>query len=308
MLRAAISLCAGVFCVVATAMPAAASDRVSLGWGRMFTNDTLGDGYDRWHTGSYTLSHVRGPEWAGALPGAAGVLLEYRARAELMTPANLTRAAAGDRRFASALSLGVHTHWQSGAYQMRAGGDLVFTGPQTGLDSIQADIHDALGVAEPSDAVLANQIGNAVYPTLGFEAAHQREVGGNARLRSFMEVQAGAESFVRLGFDLITGTYGHGGLLLRDSTTGQLYSGVKGEAQTGISFVLGADAAKVFDSVYLPSSDGYELTDLRLRARAGAEAQIGFATVFYGLTYLGEEFEAQPEGQLLGTLRISARF
>ena len=49
---------------------AAAQDRVTLGWGRLLTNDLLGDGRDRWRTGSYTLSRVRGPAWGGSLSSA----------------------------------------------------------------------------------------------------------------------------------------------------------------------------------------------------------------------------------------------
>ena len=40
--------------------PVLAQDRVTLGWGRLFNNDTLGDTQDRWKTGSYTINHLRG--------------------------------------------------------------------------------------------------------------------------------------------------------------------------------------------------------------------------------------------------------
>ena len=82
------------------AAPASTQERVTLGWGRMFTNDGLGDLEDRWRTGSYTVSRVRGPSWSGELPGRFGEILEFRARAEIIAPENLTVAAPGDRRYA----------------------------------------------------------------------------------------------------------------------------------------------------------------------------------------------------------------
>jgi hypothetical protein len=39
-----------------------------LGYGRIVNNDLVGDGEDRWQTGSVTTSRVWGPGWYGALP------------------------------------------------------------------------------------------------------------------------------------------------------------------------------------------------------------------------------------------------
>ena len=50
-------------CTALFAVPAVAQERVTLGWGRLLTNDAIGDGKDRWRTGSYVLSRVRGPSW-----------------------------------------------------------------------------------------------------------------------------------------------------------------------------------------------------------------------------------------------------
>ena len=48
---------------------ALAQDRTILGYGRLFNNDLIGDGHDRWRTGSYHFSVVTGPE--GAIRSAA---------------------------------------------------------------------------------------------------------------------------------------------------------------------------------------------------------------------------------------------
>ncbi|SLN45017.1 hypothetical protein PSA7680_02286 [Pseudoruegeria aquimaris] len=112
---------------------------------------------------------------------------------------------------------------------------------------------------------------------------------------------------MRAGFDYIFGTVGRNELLLRDVSSGQLYRGTR-DYEPGTSFVLGADVAKVFSSIYLPEEDGLELTDFRTRARAGFHWQQGNAGFFYGLSYLGKEFESQSEGQLVGSLRLHWAF
>jgi hypothetical protein len=85
------------------------------------------------------------------------------------------------------------------------------------------------------------------------------------------------------------------------------YRATHGGAE-GTSFSFGGDVAHVFDSVYLPADQGYSPTDLRLRLRAGLHWQKGAMGLFYGLTWLGEEFEGQPEGQLVGSLRLKILF
>ena len=72
--------------------------------------------------------------------------------------------------------------------------------------------------------------------------------------------------------------------------------------------VLGADMAKVFDSVYLPESRGYELTDSRNRARLGFHWQGKKNAFFYGVAWLGEEFESQRESQVTGAIRFDVKF
>ena len=93
------------------AVPAAAQERQTLGWGRLLTNDYIGDVGDRWRTSSYALSMMRGPDWTGELPDAFGELLELRFRAEIIAPETLRGARSGDRAYANALTLGLHTHW-----------------------------------------------------------------------------------------------------------------------------------------------------------------------------------------------------
>lgn len=304
MLRAVLAFLSAM---LLAALPAhAGTDRQTLGFGRIFTNDALGDTYDRWRTGSYAVSWVRGPAWQGRLPDRAGEILEYRFRAEIIAPASLSRPAPWDRRYAGALSFGVHSHFRRGATTVSLGADLVAIGRMTGLGAFQQAVHDALGVASPA-AALSRQLPNSVRPTAS--AAATREIalgGGAARVLPFVEAQAGVETLLRFGADIALGPAAHGGMWVRDVVTGHRYNAVAGGR--GLGAVLGGDVAYVASSAYLPAGGAARLEPVRLRLRAGAVWQGERARLFYGLTWLGREFTGQPNSQVLGSLSLKIRF
>lgn len=293
-------------CLLFLGAPAVAQDRVTLGWGRMFSNDALGDGHDRWRTGSYSISRIRGINWSGDLPQAFGEILEFRARTETLAPGSLVSPAAGDRRYAGVLTFGLHTHFNWRGYDMALGADLAFVGPQTGLSRFQNLVHEALNL--PEATVYDDQLGNAVYPTLVAELGRSVEVAGSARLRPFVEAQAGIETFVRVGGDLVIGQLGRNDLMLRDGATGQRFRAIDGSPGQGVSFVMGGDVTQIFASKLLPIGDDAVLSDTRTRLRAGVHWQGEKTSVFYGLSYLGREFKQQPEGQILGSLSLNIKF
>ncbi len=303
---------ASIFALLASAIlyapVAAASDRTIVGVGRLFTNDYFGDNDDRWHTGSLVFSLLRAPEGTTTLPTAFGELIEYRFGSAILAPSNLTNPAASDRRYAGVLSVGMHTHFARGSAEYSLGVDLVAVGPQTGIGQFQTAVHDMLGIVPPSPAALANQIPNAFHPTALFELGRPLHLASGVTLRPFVEAQAGVETFVRAGGDLMWGPAYDGGIFVRDVTTGHLYQSASGDGGPGLSFVLGADIAHVTGSAYLPASGGYQLTAARQRARAGLYWQGKKAALFYGVTWLGPEFLAQPESQLVGSLRLKLEF
>ncbi len=292
----------------ADAQTASVSERSYLGYGRLITNDYIGDGSDRWRTMSWTSSRIWGPEWRGTPPAGFGEMIELRLSAEIFAPVDLDIPAVGDRPYAGALSVGVHTHFMWHGFDTALGADLVMTGSGTGLGSLQRELHNVLGVQEPSRLTLDNQIGGGFHPTLVGEIGRDLALAPNIRLRPFLEARAGAETLVRAGADLTIGRAGSTDLMVRENTTGQRYRVVRGESLTGFSFLIGADIAHVAESIYLPSDRGLELTPSRDRLRAGMHWQGEAASAFYGLTYLGEEFEAQTEGQVVGSIRINLSF
>ena len=285
--------------------PAPAAERAILGWGRLFTNDFLGDGDDRWRSGSYTVSQVRGQTWGGTLP-PFGEILEFRLHSQIISSANLGNPSPADRRYAGVLSFGIHTHFTVAGAEANLGGDLVVTGPQSGVGRFQSWAHGVMGAPKPGG--LDQQIGNGVHPTLVAEIGKSFALAGDAVLRPFAELRAGDETLLRFGGDLVVGGLATGSLMLRDGVTGQRFRAVRGTGADGISFVLGGDVAAVAGSVYLPSSDALDLSPTRARARAGIYWQGDRVDLFYGLTWLSREYETQPQGQTLGSVNLRIRF
>ncbi|WP_428514898.1 lipid A-modifier LpxR family protein [Roseovarius sp.] len=298
-----------IFAVLLAGQAADAGPRERIGYGWLATNDIVGDLHDRWQTGSIQTSRVWGPGWNGRLPQGFGEVLELRFGGRVVAPQNLNTPAPGDRPFGGALSLGLHTHFARGAMDYAVGADVVVTGPQTGLDDFQKFLHEALGGRDISGRVRRNQVSNDVNPELVMEAGRAFDLGGNAEIRPFVEGRWGFETLARVGFDMTIGQRGRGGLLVRDPVTGQRYVAVQGNEAPGASFVFGADTAYVDSSELLNRDRGLQLTDARTRVRTGVNWQgEGGSTIFYGLTWLGKEFEAQKESQLVGSVRLRLRF
>lgn len=286
---------------------ASAAERQRLGYGRLVNNDVFYDLRDRWQTSSFQSSRLYGPAWSGQLPERPGEMLELRLSGGMAAPASLRNPMPGDRPWAGYLGVGLHTHYRVRDIQVALGADLMVTGPQTGLIDLQDAVHQAINAPRPSDRVRAGQIGNGLHPTLVVEMGRSYRLGEGTALRPFVEGRWGLETLARAGMDVTFGTVGQGGLRIRDRVTGQRYSSIGGDLSRP-SFVLGADIAQVGQSVLLPEDRGYDLTDVRARVRAGVHWKLRRARVFYGLTWLGPEFEAQPEGQVVGSLRIDLRF
>lgn len=281
--------------------------RRTLGDVRILTNDSLINRQDRWRSGSYTMSLVRGREWTGRPPERIGRLIEYRFHGEAITPRTISAPLApGDRRPVGIVALGAHSHSSLAGAELRLGGDLVAIGPRTGVLSFQDRLHAIFGY--PRSVIQGDQLGNALHPTLSAEIGRETLVSGSLRMRPFLEAQAGVETFLRAGLDMVIGPYGEGALMHRDPVSGHRLRSVEAVPGRGISVVMGADVARVVSSAYLPTALGPGPEPYRARARIGLAWQGQRAEVFTGMTWLGREFRGQPEGQLLGTVGLRLRF
>lgn len=290
--------------VLAFLGPAAlAQDTRILGVGRLFSNDLIGDGQDRWRTGSYSFSVLTGQGWDGRQ--ADGPVLEYRLRTDIITPWQRV-GLRGDRPYAGSLSLGLHHHSRIGPAEVSVGADLVLIGPQTGLSDFQERYHDWFSF--PAPLGVKSQLGNATLLSGTADVVWPVSLGPMTTVRPFIEAQAGVENILRVGTDVVIGPVGQHDVWLRDGPTGQLYRGTQG-AQTGVGFVVGADLAQVNGSAYLSEEKGYFVESVRWRARAGLHWQpTPDTSLFYGLAWLSPEFEGQQEGQLIGQLRLDFNF
>lgn len=298
---------AGLFLIFLAMFPqvGATQGRETLGAARLFTNDLIGDGRDRWRSGSYGVSTVRGSAWAGQLPTRMGDIMEYRFRGEVITPASLINPTPGDRLYAGVLSFGAHTHFGWSGFEVSAGADIMVMGEQSGVRHMQEVIHEVFGLQTSN--VQNFQVENGVYLHGTLEIGREFDMAG-ARVRPFLEVQAGVENLARAGVDVTIGGYGLGGLRLRDSTTGHRMTAIDSETDHGLSFLLGGDVAYVDSSRYLPSDQGYQVEEQRYRLRAGVNYSFGHSNIFYGLTHLSEEFAGQGGGQTIGSVSIGIEF
>jgi len=293
------------FCVLAPAAQAQ-DGRTTLGITRLITNDTLGDRQDRWRSGGFNVSAFRGPTWDGQLPSQPFQIMEYRFRGEAITPEDLVNPDPGDRLYAGTWWLGAHTHFGWRGLEVTAGADVAVTGEQSGIRSLQSSVHDLLSM--PRIDLEDYQVEDGVYLHGTVEVARRLQ-WRLAEVRPFVEVQGGVETLARVGVDVTFGTLGQGGLRARDPITGQRIAGITNIAdEGGWSFLLGADTAYVDSSVFLPSDRGFEVEESRHRVRAGANYGFGQSNIFYGVTWLSEEFVGQPDSQVVGSLSVDLRF
>lgn len=301
---AALATCALALALLA-GDAAQAQDRQTLGTARLFSNDKIGDGEDRWRSGAYQLGLIRGPGWAGARPDEFGAILEYRLRTEIIAPGRGPGPCC-DRPYVGAISAGVHSHSALGPFDLSLGVDAVAIGPQTGVSRFQEGYHDALSLPDPPGT--GTQLENAGFLTGTAELAWPLRLSETVTLRPFAEAQAGAEDFLRVGADMLIGDIGHADLLVRDAVTGQLLRGVE-SLQMGWGFVIGADWTQVDRSRYLPADLGYAPEQERIRARFGVHWQLApEVSFFYGATYLSEEFEGQDGGQTVGSVKLNFNY
>ncbi len=300
-----LPLLAAVGLIAFSPAQVSAQDREMLGTARLFNNDVIGDGRDRWQSGGYGVSRFRGPEWTGTLPTRPFDILEYRVRADIRAPDNLNNPAPGDRLYAATWWIGVHTHFDWHGFDVASGLDVAITGEQSGLRSFQQSIHDTFSMPRVNIGS-AQQVDDGFFLHGTLEVARDIEFEMGA-VRPFLELQGGVETLARAGVDVTFGSLGSDGLRTRDPVTGQRVSGIT-DTRGGWSGLFGADFAYVHASEFFPTNRGPTLEDTRTRVRAGVNYGIGTGNLFYGVTYLSEEFVGQSEGQMVGSLTLDFRF
>jgi len=283
-----------------------ATPRFLLGASVTHTNDIIGDGQDRWRSATADLSLLFGQKDMGELPASFGQFIELRSRMEMITPANLALPyPADDRPYVGVLSFGVASHWQQQNTVQSLGFDLVAIGPSTSVSAVQTWVHTNMNHINPQ--ILADQLPNAIYPTFSYEYA-KVYTAGTAALRPFADLQIGAETFARTGFDLTIARVPEQGFRVRNSLTGQRVPALNPTKNRQLSLAVGADIAYIFNSAYLPATSGLTLSQFRTRLRAGVLYQSQKYDLFYGASWLSPEFTTQRKGQTVGAFSLGVRF
>ncbi|MEC7762452.1 MAG: lipid A-modifier LpxR family protein [Pseudomonadota bacterium] len=278
-----------------------------LGWANLTTNDGTGDGQDRWQSFSTSTSFLFGPKGTQSAPYGFGDLVELRLGTQIMSPANTVTPAPGDRRAAGVVRAALFTHFARGGWDVALGAGAEAVGPATRVIALQDAFHRIGNFDRFAPGVISNQLGNRVRPMGHAEVAYAISVGDQATFRPFAAAHVGLETYARIGFDLLLGPGYQNGVIARDYVSGQPYQILKGVNQPGVSFLFGADVARVFSSSYLPQPT-YALTPTRARIRGGLLVDGEVFSVFYGMTYLTPEFRAQPEGQVVGSVQVRLKF
>ena len=286
---------------------ASASEFRIIGRAALFSNDYFIDGHDRWRSGSYSRSTFFGTEWDGEIPETG--IFELRFRGELIGPSDASKPPqSGERPFVGVAAVGLSRHFRHQEMDVRVGADLVAIGPQTGVSSFVTEAHALLGFKLPRAA--EGELRNDLIPTGYFEASRLITATTTRpfQLRPFVEAQAGAETYARAGIDVFFKQNVSGDLFTRDVVTGQIMTVISMQGMAGLTPMLGADIARVYDSNYLPGSSGLTLKKWRFRVRGGLRSLGRSRDVFMGVTWLSPEYEGQPEGQMIGSFSIDHHF
>ncbi len=271
-----------------------------------FTNDFFGDGHDRWRSGSYTLFLGLEGEKMG------GLAHDFRIRAEIISPWGAkTQPDNDDRPYAGMLGFGVFANEEYRGLDINFGGEILFVGDQTGIANLQQGFHEATGIAGYLPKDMPNRrVEDSVTGMLSGEVARNVFFAEEVNFRPFIGAQAGYETFGRVGFDLISGGYAQAERFVRDPVSGFLQPSSPRRAgrMDDMSFLVGADYTYVGHSDFFPDWSDVEMKKQRVRVRAGFQTRISSASVFFGFTYLGKEFNSQVESQTIGVFSLEFPF
>lgn len=271
-----------------------------------FSNDYLGDGQDRWRSAGYTLFFGFEGDNTG------GIAHDFRARAEIISPWGAkTQPTDNDRPYVGMLGFGVFANDSFGKWQYNVGAEVLFTGDQTQIANFQQGFHDLTGIAGYSPNDMSHEhVSDNVTGMISAEIARGYELNDSFSFRPFAGVQAGYETFGRIGFDLLIDGYANSQRYVRDPISGFLQpsSSDRATKMNDMSFILGVDYTYFTHSDFFPGWADVEMKKARSRIRVGAQVRIRKVSTFFGLTYLSKEFKSQVESQTIGVLSLQFPF
>ena len=337
-MKAAQSLAAAALLAAVTA--AAHADEQREGWEWLaqrheietqgtFWNDRYGDGKDRWKTGGITQSYIF-PERIFGWPSIEGraSALELNLRAQVMTPDDTSNTGvdANDRPYAQYAGIGLHLRSIAAPrpasaglglqVEDRVGVEIGWQGEPLPFFEVQERLHGMTGtrgdMGNPEDV-----IGGEVLANLEGRRTWRLHAGGVARdieLAPFVQGSLGMrEVSVRAGADLFIGSALEGRTWGSDLATGAVIAG-ESMHRDGFEWTafIGGDVGYVAWDAFLDggfAADGRSVDREQIvgRARAGLLLEYGRVGIGFSVNWLSEEFESQPEGQLIGAIQLKYR-
>ena len=296
----------------------------------VFWNDRYGDGKDRWKTGGITQSYIfperifhRG-HW---IEGRASAL-EFNVRAEVITPDDTSNAGVDpeDRPYAQYAGVGVYFRSIARPKPLapelglqvedRVGVEIGWQGDPLPLFEVRDTLHGMTGagggMGNPANVidgeVLANLEGRRTW------RLHRPGERRDVELAPFVQGSLGMrEVSLRAGADMFVGSALEGRTWGSDIATGAVIAG-DAPRRDGFHWTafLGGDVGYVAWDAFLDggfAADGpaIDRSELVARARAGVLLEYGRVGIGFSLNWLSEEFESQPEGQMIGAIQLKYR-
>ncbi|WP_162197192.1 lipid A-modifier LpxR family protein [Loktanella sp. S4079] len=269
-----------------------------------FVNDFVGDGHDRWHTGSYQKSYYSQGYQLRWLQG-----LELRSRSQIVSPWVSSKQRGGDRPYSTAIGVGGFAHGRISGFETRLGGEILLLGDGTGLEALQRSIHDGLGMEDSFDPSRddIDRVETTVTSRFDLEIARSLRTNEFALVRPYAEITFGGDRYNTFGTDVILGPHASASIWTRDVVTGRLLTPQANDIR-GLSIVAGIDVRSAISSIHLPDNGLVNIEPKQFRSRFGIQSSSPFANIFIGQARLSEGFVGQKESQRVGLLSVSFSF
>lgn len=296
----------------------------------MIWNDRFGDGGDRYKTGGMTQSWLL-PEsifsdenW---IDGHAAAI-ELQGRGFIATPSNTTNPAPNDRPFAQYVGVGTYLRTfgepvsvdfnTTMSVEHRIGVEVGLQGDPLPLFELQEALHGTTTDMGRMGRTAANTLDTEVLVNAEVKRTHRYHMDleeTEVEIAPYAQASLGMrENSVRVGADLITGSSLKARTWNHEPAIGALIAGGSAPRE-GVNWAtwIGADIGYVASDAFLDggfdrSGPSTARTELTARVRAGVMMEVDNFAVTYSLSWLSQEFDAQPDGQLVGGFQVKYRF
>ncbi len=322
-----------------------AEDDVQRGTMSIYFENDLFTGTDRFYTNGVKLSWSSADlEKFADTPYASGLLplidhipfinsssyqknLAFSVGQNIYTPDDTesTERLENDRPYAGWLYLGLGFIWKNAAVRNSLAINIGVVGSWSYAEEAQRLVHETRGLAVPRgwDNQLHNELGVvAVYERTWRWPRHERRVGLDWELLPHVGAAVGnVATYANLGGEFRVGLnlpddFGTAGIGPAATTSTPVERGQTAERarfDLGLYVFARADGRAVAHNIFIDgntfgSSASAERKPLVADLSVGTSLNLHNTKITYAVTYRSEEFEAQKEGQLFGSVTLNLTF